>query len=202
MPEAIPSDEEIHEFWNWFAQSAPLLGEKLENRALLDELDTRVSAWKLGWEVGPGTKHRNAFALSPFKDLAALELTRRIIALAPTIPHWELHPAVPPKAWTLEFQLEHDGAVIPIDARAWRYVLTEYEDGTFDITVVAASLETVELSLHEAAVDVLVDGILGEERRILVIGEVNVVLTADADVMAHSSPIAVLGRHLAQLGAT
>ena len=137
-----PSAASIREFWAFFVRSAPFLAGDLVNQKMQHELDQQVARLgsALGWEIGPGSEKPNALTISPCGDPALLSTTRRVIAEAPQVEGWELHPAKPAKKWDLQFSLSVDGELIEIDVRSWRYALLDYGDGVFDLTVEARNI--------------------------------------------------------------
>jgi hypothetical protein len=123
-----------------------------------------------------------------------LPVTRYIIKLAPKIPGWELHPARPAKrGWKLQVTVEGDREVT-YDATPWRYVLYEFEDGTFDIVVEQNNVGTEPVS-YVAAV-IIVDGFLGEEVRIELFGEIEPVNELSEEQTPKATSITKLADHV------
>ena len=201
MPRAtrMPSDLEIQAFWAWFAGSAARLAAELEDRALLAELDARVSALgEVAWEVGPGEGDLLSLVISPDGVRDRLPATRHIIAHAPAIPGWELHPARPPKTWDLRFAIEHaDGAVAHFDARPWRYALHRFPDWSFDLVVEQPYVPADEVS--ELAAAIVVDGVLGEAARLELIADIEPVHALPPALVKKATPIVHLGDHIRSL---
>ncbi len=194
------SRQRIEKFWEWFSSVAGQFGEHLENDDLVRELDARVAdLGAFSWELGPGL-HRadaNALVLTPCGDPGLLEQTKAVIAAAPECPGWEFYPAKPPKQWQRRFELiDARGREIDVDASASRYVLLRYPDGVFDIVVADASLARLPKKLQKAAIDVLLDGELGEERRMVLIHGAEIVSAFSTEMAHKSSPIESLSAHL------
>lgn len=186
--------EQVKEFWDWFAASADGFGERFDNQPLIRELDERVTALGgFAWELGPGLKEKNALVISPAGDRRRLTQTRNIIAQAPTIAGWEFHPAKPPKQWGLVFEMEAvDGATIQIDARDWRYVLLRHADGGFEVLVEAPNLADLSDEDRISAAEIVLDGVLGEQRRLEMPAEVGVIDKFDGETEHAAKPIKMI----------
>jgi hypothetical protein len=197
-------DKQVTEFWQWFQSICCQFGEHFENRELIDELDVRVGKLgKFSWELGPGVKNEcnNALALTPSGNADLLIETREVIALAPECPGWEFYPAKPPKKWQRRFMLRDvTGREITIDASGARYVLFRYPDSVIDILLADLRLSALSKRLQQTAVEMLIDGELGEEQRMNVIHNVEVIAEFDDKLQQASSPIACLAQHLRSLG--
>lgn len=194
-------DMGIQSFWEWFETIAANLGRDLENQALLTELDRRVSdLGDVSWEVGPGQEEENALVITPDGARQQLPTTRRIVARAPRIPGWEFHWARPPRTWTLEFSIDSEQAGrIQVDARSWRYVLLRFPDHTFDVVLEQGNLKDVSERDRYTAAVVLLDGILGELKRLELIGGIEPVAVLPEEQTSKANPIEVLSKHLESL---
>lgn len=186
-------------FWQWFQENAAVIGRLIDSSEAgkLDNLlSVRVHALDRGlaWEVGPGLKKRFAFVVSPNGNPEKLEITKAIVAAAPKVRGWEIHPAKPPKKWDLRFLIGDE----PIDARQWRYALTGYNDGEFyDVTILAPDLGELTMKDQRIAGRLVVEGILGERVGLEKIGDVEVVHEANDE--SRFSSISVLSEHLRSL---
>lgn len=193
----------IAEFWQWFRSICGRFGDKFQNRELIDELDSRVARLgRFSWELGPGVKdsHNNALVLTPCGDPELLAETRTVIEAAPDCPGWEFYPAKPPKEWDRKFVIQaDDGSRVSIDASGARYVLLEYPDGIFDVLLADRGVAALPEDLRQTAAEVLLDGELGEERRMVSIHTVDVVDEFDAEKQRKSSCISDLAAHVQSL---
>jgi len=194
-------DQEIQSFWEWFETIAADLGRDLENQAILEELDRRVSELgDVSWEVGPGRKEENALVITPDGSKEQLATTQRIVARAPMIPCWEFHWARPARTWSLQFSIDSDqGGRTQVDARSWRYVLFRFPDQTFDVVLEQSNLKEASESDRYTAAVVLLDGILGELKRLELIGGIEAVAALPEDQATKASPIESLSMHLESL---
>lgn len=197
----MPSTEQIAAFWDFFVRSAPFLERNFLDQEMHDELDRRIATLgPLLWELGPGTAAPMALVISPGGDADWLPVTLQIVTAAPSVPGWEFLPAKPPKVWDLQFELRDEESVLAnIDARSWRYVLLAYDDLVFDLTIEAANAFGLDEDLRLAAVDVVLDGLLGEARRLQHIGTVDVVKDLGPDLEEGAGEIEDLKPHLDQL---
>lgn len=193
----------IAEFWQWFKSICGCFGDRFQNRELIDELDSRVERLgRFSWELGPGVKdsHNNALVLTPCGDPALLVETRTVIEGAPECPGWEFYPAKPPKEWSRQFALQaYDGSRVSIDASGARYVLIQYPDGVFDVLLADRGIAALPEDLRQTATELLLDGELGEERRMVSIHTVDVVGEFEGDMQRKSSRISCLSAHIQSL---
>lgn len=167
----------INSFWVWFSENYKNFGEHYENDELLNTLDNKI--YDLGgyaWEIGPGIDTKNQLVISPGGDIDLLLDTKRIISYAPTLLDWSFYYAKPPKQWEFLFDFEkEDGSVVRIDASHWNYVLLKYDDGMFEIIIQTHDLAEFSEDDRLIACEILLDGILGEESRMLRICDIDTV---------------------------
>lgn len=201
IPHNAASDAEITDFWRWFQTIAHDLAVHFENEALLAELEQRVSQLgDVSWELGPGKAAENALIITPDGSKDWLPITQRIVELAPHISGWEFISARPPRDWDMQFSIEcAGGKKLDIDARPWRYVLFKYPDNTFDIVVEQNNLHSVCDEDRYVAAVVLLDGTIGERRRLAMFGEIEVVESLAAEHARKATPMHRIGQHLDSL---
>lgn len=158
----------IEEFWNWFALIANSLEKDFNQEGLLKDLDDRIS--QLGditWEIGPGKTAPNILIVSPSGDKSLLSLTKDIVKHAPQIKNWEFYYAKPPKEWISVFSIyDNDDFEYVINIESWEYNLYKFADGSYDIVIKADNIKNLTLDLQQIAMEVALDNILGEEKRI------------------------------------
>lgn len=195
------SNQDIENFWNWFYNNCQKFGKRFENTMLLRELDTHIQ--KLGdfsWEVGPGIHEDNALTISPNGDIDLLKETRQIIKQARNCTGWEYYYAKPPKTWNLAFSLQTDTKKnIEINASEWKYVLLRYDDGLFEIIIKAPELSQFSWEDKMIAVEIVLDGIIGEEDRMLLIDGIDVVDEFEDEFKSKASDIKHLADHFLSL---
>lgn len=201
MASTHPSDAEIHEFWAWFQTNAQELGRDFHNSALLAELDTRLACIGVaGWELGPGSATRYALAISPDGNRDQLPLTKRIVALSPTVPHWVFLAARPARPSPFLFTLQRNGQNdLAVDASEWRYVLYRFPDGLMDIVLEQARLQDVSEEERYMAATIMLDALMGEAERLTRFREIEPVATLDTQLSGRSSPVSTLLQHLRSL---
>lgn len=185
-------------FWDWFSKHYLDFGENFDNEKILTELDDKLRDLSVfSWEIGPGTGADNQLVISSGGDLDLLPITKKIVSYAKSIAGWEFYYAKPPKEWDLIFDFEKDnGDVINIDASNWQYVLLRYEDGGFEIIIQADDLDGLSEVDELIASEILLDGILGEEIRMLHISNIEVVKNFDSEHVNKSNDIKHLNSHL------
>lgn len=194
-------DKEIDRFWHWFSENCQSFGSKFENSVLLTELDTWISnLGDFSWEVGPGKIKENALVISPNGDFTMLEYTKKIVARAIPCNDWEYYYAKPPKKWDMKFDYETgNGQNINIDASSWEYVLLRYDDRKFDIKIKPDIFSQIGYEDKLVIAEILLDGILGEEKRMRLINFVDVVREFEAGDKRGINDINTLADHISSL---
>jgi hypothetical protein len=195
---SIPPNDAILGFWSWFATAADALGEDLDNEKILEELDHRVAELgEFGWEVGPGTVAENALVISPDGELEKLAVTQHIVSLAPKIANWEILFARPSREPSLEFSMAADAeSEFAVDARPWRYVLLRLNESNFRIIIEQNNLHAATDEDRYTAAALVLDGILGERRRLETIQSVEIATVLDRELDGRAQPIEQLSKHL------
>jgi hypothetical protein len=193
--------ESINSFWIWFSDCCDDLGQNFDNEELLNELDDRINELgEFAWEIGPGIFCVNQLVISPGGDLDLLPYTKEIVSYAKVLPNWEFHYAKPPKQWDLIFDFEkHDGSQIEINASQWKYVLLKYDDGMFEIIIQTHDLQQLDEDDQLNATEILLDGILGEENRMLYVCGFDVVDEFEEQFKSKKSDIRDLNNHIKRL---
>jgi hypothetical protein len=177
-------------FWTWFSAHSAELGAADIPQALIDQLEERLFAiHRLDWEIGPGLETPNLFALSPRGDRSTLVITREIIAQAPKLKGWSFYPAKPPRQWNLVFSLNVDGKEIEIDGKRWQFVAYKFDDGTFDLVFKPDKQEGLSPDYLNWAAIIIADGEIGEERRMDLIGNIEVVGAWDEKIGASAQTL-------------
>jgi hypothetical protein len=188
-------------FWYLFSNNHNEFGENFDNEKALAELDKRIMGLgDFAWEIGPGTKNNNQLVISPGGNLDLLPITKQIVSNAINIPGWVFFYARPPKEWKLIFHFQKgDGDVIEINAAKWKYVLLKYEDDSFEIILRTYHLTNLSEEDKLIASEILIDGILGEEARILHITYIDVVEKVDFQYLNEVNDITYLHNHFEKL---
>jgi len=188
----------INNFWVWFSDNHKDFGANFENNELLSELDDRIN--ELGeyvWEVGPGIKSANQLVISPGGDIDLLSDTKEIISYAPILSDWSFYYAKPPKQWELLFNFEkEDGSITEIDARCWSYVLFKYDDGMVEVIIQTCDLNGFSEEDKLTITEILIDGIIGEENRMLYICNIEVVKEFEEKYKMKSNNIKTLSQFI------
>jgi len=193
--------EEIKSFWKWFLTHCNDFGEKFENEKLINELDERIlDLGDFVWEIGPGVEQDNMLVISPGGDPDLLEKTKEIISYSTSCKGWEFYYSKPPKEWDLTFIFQKDnGDEIEIDGARWQYILLKFDDGMFKAIFKAPGLSTLSVDERLTVAEIILDGILGEEFRILTIEEIDIVDDFEDQYTSRINDISILKKHLKQL---
>jgi hypothetical protein len=95
-----------------------------------------------------------------------LPATRAIVAAAPSLQEWEFHPAKQFRpGWELQFDMRaEDGVFVGIDASRWRFA---YDRADRTLAIEAANLDGLSDDDKIRAVEITLDGVIGEELRLI-----------------------------------
>jgi hypothetical protein len=173
---ASPQLNNISQFWKWFAENNVVLGHKDVPESLVAQLEEHLFAIdRFDWEIGPGSVRQHRFSLSPCGDIEKLTLTQTIVKAAPSLDGWEFYSAKQPREWMLSFSLMADNLPVEIDAKLWEIVVYKLKNGMYDILFKPnTTMGLKEEHLYWAAT-IILDGELGEEKRIEKIAGVEIV---------------------------
>jgi hypothetical protein len=153
---------EINNFWNWFDENKNDLQSQKHPNDKLEELDRKVTEYKLRWEVGTGKVKANALTISPGGDHEKIELAKEFIKSSPTLDSWEFYSFKMPKEnWK---QLEIPRYDINITAEDWTYTLLKYEDGKTEVLIKGNSLNLIDPDYKVGLVEIVLINLIGEER--------------------------------------
>lgn len=179
-------------FWSWFLAHRQELAADEITQPLVEQLEERLFAiHRLDWEIGPGRETPNFFALSPRGNRSTLAVTRGIVAQAPEVEGWSFYPAKPPRQWNLVFTLDVQGKEVEIDAKQWQFIAYEFDDGTFDLVFKPDSLKGLPADYLNWAAVIIADGEIGEEKRMELIGNIEVVDKWEGKAAASAQPLDV-----------
>lgn len=176
-----PAKEKVEAFWEWFVDHREIIKEVLEDElhidreATIEALNNEVLEFGLfSWHVGEGNVRPNYFTISPNGSKELLILSKYIVSLAPNIPGWEFHYARQVIDWDGRIQL-YDSfmQLLDIDTRAWRATLDEMPDDYVSITLYADNMDHIDFDTRLSAANFAVMKLIGEEEKILNVGEVN-----------------------------
>lgn len=120
--------------------------------------------------------------------------------MAPSCRDWEFHYAKPPKDWNLNFIIQNEKCNdIQIEAGNWKYVLLKYPDNKFEIIFEAKNTDNLSNHTRLLAAQIVLDGVLGEEKNIELMDGVEVVSEFDGEFKTKGSDIIHLLAHLDSL---
>jgi hypothetical protein len=190
----MPDSPPIRDFWHWFESNVDRITvayDRSNTDWLRDNISPQVKrlGHPLNWEMGPYHAAARTFVISPTVR-ENLPLTRSIVASAPMLNGWHFLHAKPAKELlTLEFNANGHS----INADNWHYQLTAYDGGEF---------VDIDLYLDGAIPDdkmfceLVVEALLGEERRLDQVGHVTPHLADSVAVPDNLTPIRYLKEHV------
>lgn len=187
-------------FWQWFADNAASMDNERRKDTFLAGIDDQVEALgDFAWEIGPGYQTGNMFVLSPHGNKELLKETQSIIEEAPKLTNWEFYYAKQPTQAQLKFILYTDNREFEFDATDWQYILFGFSNNAFDILVKADNLIELSSDDKELAVKLALDGLIGEEKRIVLMEEIEIVNDFDKEHISSASQFSLLLKHLKQV---
>jgi hypothetical protein len=190
------SSAKIKSFWKWFAENETRIRGVLdtnfpsEKDALINDLDNQILEFGMfTWEIGYEPDHSFFLIISPNGNWERLGLSRSIMKLAPNLDDWHFYYAKPAKEWNLQFSL-FDNNVIEhqVNASNWTYILIKQGD-KFKIIIAAGNIAHLDYDTRNAAGDLVVTNLLGEELKIIKIAEIEMVNAFEKTLKAPSFPI-------------
>lgn len=160
-------DAKIARFWSWFADNRKFLQGSVVPQSLMTQLTLQLESIdeRLGWEIGPGKTVPAQLVISPNLKREVLQISTRVINLAPHFDGWDLFPARPQKQWSSQILLNSDeGTGIAIDCGSWIFVLLEYRDDAKEILLSRESSDPIlsERQRWEAST-IFLESELGEQ---------------------------------------
>lgn len=163
----MKSNRTIDEFWSWFGIAAKALSADVENPALLEELDTRITKLhpKLSWEIGPGRTREWQLVISPNLDRDLRKVAKDIVARAPVVHDWQFYAGRRPKEWDYQVELEIAGdQIVSLDASKWSFVLLKYPDGSHEVLLKGTDIPpSMDKDERWQATAIVLESILGED---------------------------------------
>ncbi|MGN6293497.1 MAG: hypothetical protein ACTHMV_12205 [Chitinophagaceae bacterium] len=173
-------EKKYKQFWSWFVQNKALF-ESLEiSDQSVELIDEEINV--LGdftWEIGPGQLKSFSLTISPGGDRTLLPITKKIISYAPSLNDWEFCYAKPVKEWENYFDVMLGEKEIGIDISKWEYVLFKYDKGIYDIQIklidTPADVLAEKDEILYGIVEMVLESILGEEKRLERINELEIV---------------------------
>ena len=149
-------------FWNWFKINCKHLNSDKYPNDTFRELDERVYAMALYWEVGPGVKKENLLTISVSGRKELLDKARSLLANAPILDDWEFDLLKKPKTNWDKLEIPSDN--IRISAANWTYVLLKYQDGKKEILIKADTLSGFEKDKKIELAEIVLTNLIGEEK--------------------------------------
>jgi len=150
------------DFWNWFKLNCRNLHSDKYPNDTFRELDDRLYAMGLYWEVGPGVEKENLLIISVSGRRDRLDVARGLLANAPILDDWEFDLLKKQKTNWHKLEIPNDG--IKISAANWTYVLLKYKDGKKEILIKADTLSGLEKDKKIELAEIVLTNLIGEEK--------------------------------------
>jgi hypothetical protein len=201
------SNTKIKSFWKWFVENEIRIREVLdsdlqtEREALVNDMDNQILDFGLfTWEVGHGTEKSFFLTISPNGNRERLLLSRSIVKDAPDLSDWEFYYAKPAKDWDLQFSLFDNNVVEQqVNAGGWSFALFKQPDHQIKIIVEADNIPHLDFDTRLTAADLVVTSILGEELKIMSVGDIEIVNKFDSTYSSSSAILSLKERFEALL---
>jgi len=161
--------EGIAGFWKWWPAARGRIQGAIEgggfDDALVEEIAGRVAqiGADVDWELGPGSKARHAFCLSPKGDPVVRKLTERWLRAAPAPDEiWEYHPARRGNAEMGEARMEIGGVELALGEFVAAFEVDEGRE-VVNATCFHPAFPRMSEDLRGTATFLMLDGALGED---------------------------------------
>lgn len=188
------------QFWNWFQQNKIFFEEPEISDSAIKLIDQQIgNIGDFAWEIGPGHIKQLALTISPGGDKNLLDSTKEIISLAPVLSNWEFYYAKPIKEWDNYFDVIFNGEKIGIDISNWEYILFRNDNGSYDIQIIPVGIPSILMSNESelyGLVEMVLESIIGEEKRLEKIDDLEVVNEFDDNLVKNKVSILNLPDHL------
>jgi len=185
-------ESQIKDFWEWFEYKSKQIGSDIYDQDFLNEIDTTISNWELGWEIGPGISKPNSLTISPNGNIDLIEKVNEVVHKAPTLDEWEIFSFKQPKEnW-------HSALVdsnLEVNAQSWTYQLLAYPDEKIEILVNADNIHHLPRETKDLIVDLVITNLLGEKIKMFCLDYLTVV--DKFDTSTGITQIKYLSAHLA-----
>ncbi len=150
------------------------------------------------WQLEPGFHVECILTISPNGDKELRKETKEIVSFAPAINGWEFYYAKQPIQSGLNFVLYQDDGLFHFSAEDWEYVLLGFPDNTFDMIIKADSLTGLEKKDQLLAIELALDTIIGEEKKIELILGVDLITDIPEEYQKNASKFKSLFNHFKQ----
>ncbi len=174
----------MNNFWIWFRKSLTYIEAEIRAGHFVYDLDKQITQLgDFGWEVGELENEPNLFYLVISGGGTELDMeAKEIILNAPQIPNWKFYFwKQRRKAKDFYRVFNHQfNEFIEIDITNWKFVLYEFDDGTYDIEVlVPSSFLLFSEQFQQEVAEIVLNSVVGEEFRIKFILEIDFVLDSN-----------------------
>lgn len=159
----------VKQFWDWFIENEHQFREITDTKKVIELLNNQVLEFGVfAWEIGVGEEKPHSFTISPNGDKKRLFLSRQIFKQAPELKHWEFNYCKSARRdWDFTFEVFNSSMIKQeYDASKWEFVLAEEENQKIAILLKASNIITIDFDDLPSIGDMVVNHILGEERRI------------------------------------
>jgi hypothetical protein len=195
--------DQITDFWEWFDLNQTLIEAVIEanghpkTEELIQLLDQHILGMgKIKWEIGNPSPSQFTFTLSPNNEHELLEVTKSIIALAPTLSTWSFYYAAQATG-ALKLQVyDHNMESQTIDANPWRAVLSDTDFGKSELILEISNIQHLDEDTQMIGADLILTALLGEEMKIKSLAGLELVFDLDDQDVEYSFPIKDLAYNL------
>lgn len=162
--------KQIENFWDWFEENEELILRSLYNgidtelKELKNLFDEKILAFgHFTWEINEGKSKKYQFVISPNREFELLQISKKIMAEAPEMEHWEFLYAKEKVKFIEPFKI-YDESLDPhlVNVISWKF--KQELDSFF---IYAPTLQNIDKETEQHALDLVATAVLGEEFRIL-----------------------------------
>jgi len=177
------NEDKITAFWKWFVKSEKVIKECIELDSspnqdyIVHEMNELIlDLGVFTWDVGLDDFNDWFLTISPNGNSDYLKVSQEIILAAPNHMNWTFHSSKPAKVWDRKFLVySFEMEEYSIDAGSWEFVISNNEENTIDLIIVADNLAHLDPDTAELAANQFLVSELGELTTIRRIGSVSIV---------------------------
>ena len=200
-------NDNILRFWQWFVKNEKRIKDCIENEHStdIDYVVEQMNEHILGlgiltWDIGLNDDEHWFLLISPNGNQEMLNVSQKIISVAPEHMDWLFYGSKPAKKWTRQFSV-YDSYMDEqlIDASEWQYIVFEDDNNKLELVIEAKNLHHLDEDALETAAEQFVIQEIGEFLRIQHIASVEIVQELESEYDSSKMPVSELNDHIEEI---
>ncbi len=197
--------DQVKDFWEWFYNNQQLIEEVVDNQehlkteAVVQSLNQHILGMgKIKWELGNPSPGFFTFTLSPNSDRELLKITKTVIASVKLIPGWSFYHALQPTGNASLQMYDLNMEIQEVNAHSWRVAPFSDGNGRYELMLEADNIMHLDEDTQTVAVDLILNALLGEERKIKALVGFDILDSFDDKQAEHAFPMLGLSDFLGE----